>query len=587
MTFTNSDITGAFPSTTAIASYLLQYPYMYIMTQGTSPQLYRLNVISHQSELLASINISSAFTTVNTKSVTDRVCCTGTDRLYCIIAGKESSSSTYGNNYYLCSVNLTNYNVSRVYSSAIYGNLASWSGTSANLGYFHITQVDADLIDMTMYAYERHGIAGGSSAHYYYYLWRFNVTTSTRTATTVTQSKSFSSTSETSYIYPTAIPRITRASDHYQLVYGGRTLANTYITKAGYTMFGKPTSIDTLDSSTYIYAEIFELNGQYYTAGGYKDGNPNTDIIRIDKNSFASTKVGTSTNPTSANALIGVTETAAYIIYPSTTTPRMTTAALEEYNIQYEFKDNAGNVLASIDNRLPATKITLGISGLDATVAITYIDNTTETVVFSVPSKPDYRFYGLSTAPNSSRASIVVGENTVGIYQDITFYPVYIKYVVPTTTFDINLYQNSAEPNRVDKSSFLTSVATLSGALREECSIVNPSIMIEQTTLPSFNYVYISIFNRYYFVTGITSVRYGLWRIELKVDPLMSWKTGIGGLSAVIGRQEFSYNADLVDSELPVEKEQTVEITEIANSTFSTATTGTGVHNYMLVVVGA
>lgn len=154
------------------------------------------------------------------------------------------------------------------------------------------------------------------------------------------------------------------------------------------------------------------------------------------------------------------------------------------------------------------------------------------------------------------------------------------------SVFDLNLYQNTAEPNRVDKTSYLTAVDTLSGTLREECSVINPSITIMRTTLPTFNYVYISAFNRYYFVTGVTAIRMNLWRIDLNVDVLMTYKSGILDLSAVIGRQEFSYNPDLVDSELPVEKQDEITVEEISSTAFSTELTGAGVYNYVLTVVG-
>lgn len=156
----------------------------------------------------------------------------------------------------------------------------------------------------------------------------------------------------------------------------------------------------------------------------------------------------------------------------------------------------------------------------------------------------------------------------------------------PSPAFDINLYDNTAEPNRVDKTSYLTAVATLSGALREQTSIINPSITIQRTSLPRFNYVYISEFHRYYFVVNISAVRKNLWQIDLKCDPLMTYKTGIGALNAVIGRQENISNPDLVDTELPLEKENAITVQEITSNAFSTSSTGQ-VYNYVLTVVGA
>ena len=155
-------------------------------------------------------------------------------------------------------------------------------------------------------------------------------------------------------------------------------------------------------------------------------------------------------------------------------------------------------------------------------------------------------------------------------------------------SFNIVCYQNTAEPNRVDKTSFLTSVETLKGTLREESSIMTPSIIFQRTTIPTYNYCYISTFNgRYYFIKNIESVANKLWRMDLECDVLMTYKTGILALSAVVGRQEFDYNADLVDPQLPVEKEPDVSFVAIASAAFNnTATTPLDDDSFILTVIG-
>ena len=67
--------------------------------------------------------------------------------------------------------------------------------------------------------------------------------------------------------------------------------------------------------------------------------------------------------------------------------------------------------------------------------------------------------------------------------------------------FEIKLYSNTAETNRVDKTNFLTLKATLQGNLKEKTSIINPIINFELSDVPDFNYVYIAEFNRYYFIS--------------------------------------------------------------------------------------
>lgn len=137
------------------------------------------------------------------------------------------------------------------------------------------------------------------------------------------------------------------------------------------------------------------------------------------------------------------------------------------------------------------------------------------------------------------------------------------KGLTPSPTFSIILYQNKAEENRVNKTDYLTMVATLNGALRDACSIITPSIVIEMSSFPSFNYVAIPTFNRYYFVQNITSITKNLWRIDLRADVLMTYKTGINLLHAITARQEFDFNNLLTDNEMPIENGMTFTSTYV------------------------
>ena len=97
---------------------------------------------------------------------------------------------------------------------------------------------------------------------------------------------------------------------------------------------------------------------------------------------------------------------------------------------------------------------------------------------------------------------------------------------------DIILYTTDSERERVTKS--LSNGLTLSGALRGESSVIKPSFTIEHANPSGFNYCFIDSFGRYYYITNITSVRTGLWRIDCAVDVLMSFRTEILNLEAII-----------------------------------------------------
>lgn len=133
----------------------------------------------------------------------------------------------------------------------------------------------------------------------------------------------------------------------------------------------------------------------------------------------------------------------------------------------------------------------------------------------------------------------------------------------------INLYQCSAEVNRVDKTNYLTQVGTLLGALRTECSLITPSIVYQSEDVPTYNYVHIPDFNRYYFVTSLVSVGKNLWRMELNCDVLMSYKTQILHLEGVIARQETDNNPMLVDGSVEILSDPIIEIKQTTLSPFT------------------
>ena len=160
------------------------------------------------------------------------------------------------------------------------------------------------------------------------------------------------------------------------------------------------------------------------------------------------------------------------------------------------------------------------------------------------PTKEGYTFIGWSPKPYPAT-------------QNQDYSPVF-----RSNAFSVNLYKNTAENNRVDKTNFLTSVGEVSGYLREETSIVNPVILIQYDKVIDFNYIYISTFNRYYFVTEVTSFRTNLWRLTLKCDVLMSYKDTILDYSCYISRNEYDFDNYIEDNYLPLKynKEKEVEL---------------------------
>ena len=107
---------------------------------------------------------------------------------------------------------------------------------------------------------------------------------------------------------------------------------------------------------------------------------------------------------------------------------------------------------------------------------------------------------------------------------------------------ELNLYYNTSDNRTINKT--LSSGLTISGNLREESSIINPIITIKSDTLIRENYAYIPETQRYYYIVNKESIRTGIWRLHMKVDPLMSFKRDILALSVVVSKQSAITNGD-------------------------------------------
>lgn len=129
----------------------------------------------------------------------------------------------------------------------------------------------------------------------------------------------------------------------------------------------------------------------------------------------------------------------------------------------------------------------------------------------------------------------------------------------------IKPYNNTAEPNRLDKRTFLTEYPQFEGTLRDDTSIINPIIEVERNDIQdiiNINYIYIDAFKRYYFVTDIIVTNMGLWEIHLKVDVLMSFRTKLILLDGFVERceDEIHWNKFLPDSEVPTQNNEIVDV---------------------------
>lgn len=119
-------------------------------------------------------------------------------------------------------------------------------------------------------------------------------------------------------------------------------------------------------------------------------------------------------------------------------------------------------------------------------------------------------------------------------------------------SFDIKLQRNESENNRMVKT--LTEIATYSGTLKADTSIIDPIIIIQcaLSDVAYANYMTIASFGRMYFINDIRSIRNDLVQFSCHVDVLSTYAEQLKQCEAIIHRQENEWNLYLNDGSFKV-----------------------------------
>ena len=148
--------------------------------------------------------------------------------------------------------------------------------------------------------------------------------------------------------------------------------------------------------------------------------------------------------------------------------------------------------------------------------------------------------------------------------------------------FNIVLQTTTSEKNRMDKT--ITDIATYSGTLRADTSIVDPVFLVEcdLTNVVHANYLTVQAFGRSYFINNIRSMRAGLVEFTCHCDVLSSFKTQIRQNHAIMHRSERNWNLYLNDGSLKMTQRPEKIVTEH----FSNETAFVNHFSYVLVLAG-
>lgn len=93
--------------------------------------------------------------------------------------------------------------------------------------------------------------------------------------------------------------------------------------------------------------------------------------------------------------------------------------------------------------------------------------------------------------------------------------------------------------------------------LKDDSSLVNPVVILHLTTKPVFNYAYIPVMDRFYYVDDIFNLGKDIWEISMHTDVLASFKIEIGNANLYVLRSAAEYDGEIVDNYYPVKVSKT------------------------------
>lgn len=140
----------------------------------------------------------------------------------------------------------------------------------------------------------------------------------------------------------------------------------------------------------------------------------------------------------------------------------------------------------------------------------------------------------------------------------------------------------------------MTNAYTVTGHLKEPCSIMNPVISFQgqplsPSSIQSTHYAYIPLFNRYYFVEDWVW-NDGVWMVHLSVDVLASWKTQIGDQQLYVLRADTRntqatdlWNGGITDTTYPATTDFVIDRVSMSSPFVNTEASGV----YIVGVIGS
>lgn len=110
------------------------------------------------------------------------------------------------------------------------------------------------------------------------------------------------------------------------------------------------------------------------------------------------------------------------------------------------------------------------------------------------------------------------------------------------------LYVNSSDERYVNKS--LSNIGEYTIVFKSDENSIRPTLKISDSNIPeTANYVYLSELNRYFYIRNKRYSKQCIY-LECELDPLMSFRSQLANMEAIISRNERLYNLYLSDEKM-------------------------------------
>lgn len=198
---------------------------------------------------------------------------------------------------------------------------------------------------------------------------------------------------------------------------------------------------------------------------------------------------------------------------------------------------------------LDSTGYTISLTTTDSHL-YTFDQTTINTILSDVTDRIIYFDADLSFASVESKVLTLINLGIISVNQNGN-----------TTLF---VYKQNSENDALDKT--LTDVNIFDGKFNHAIGLKNIDVDLVGYNF-DFNYVYIPLLSRYYYVDSIELISGNVTRLHLKEDVLMSWKTLIKNQHMLITRWESSEETYITDDRLPLESRFKTRYEDLSDTT--------------------